>query len=63
MRVLLISPNTLTVPYPVYPLGLDYVAGSIGPEHELARFDLNCASLDELVVLPHTLPDFYSPHS
>lgn len=51
MRVLLISPNTLTVPYPVYPLGLDYVAGSIGPEHELARFDLNCASLDELARL------------
>jgi len=40
MRVLLISPNTLTVPYPVYPLGLDYVAGSIAPEHEVRIADL-----------------------
>jgi radical SAM superfamily enzyme YgiQ (UPF0313 family) len=40
MRVLLISPNTLTVPYPVYPLGLDYVAGSIAPEHEVRIADM-----------------------
>ena len=40
MRVLLISPNTLTVPYPVYPLGLDYVAGAIAPEHEVRIADL-----------------------
>lgn len=48
MKVLLLSPNTLTVPYPVYPLGLDYVAGAISPRHELRRFDLNCGSLEEL---------------
>ena len=29
MKVLLISANTLKEPYPVYPLGLDYVAGAI----------------------------------
>lgn len=48
MRILLISPNTLTTPYPVYPIGLDYVAGSIRPEHELRIADLNTVSLAEL---------------
>ncbi|MDR2548916.1 MAG: cobalamin-dependent protein [Desulfobulbus sp.] len=40
MRVLLLSPNTLTAPYPVYPLGLDYVAGSLSPEHRVRIADL-----------------------
>jgi radical SAM superfamily enzyme YgiQ (UPF0313 family) len=48
MRILLVSPNTLTVPYPVYPLGLDYVAGSIPAEHEVHIADLNMLSLAEL---------------
>ena len=51
MKVLLLSPNTLTVPYPVYPLGLDYVAGAIGPQHQVQRYDLNCDSLDGLALL------------
>jgi len=29
MKVLLVSASTLTVPYPVYPLGLDYVAHAL----------------------------------
>jgi hypothetical protein len=29
MKVLLVATNTLMEPYPVYPLGLDYVAGAI----------------------------------
>lgn len=41
MRVLLISPNTLQEPYPVYPLGLDYVAGSIAAAHKVHCLDLN----------------------
>ena len=48
MKILLVSPNTLTNPYPVYPLGLDYVAGSIAPEHEVRLADLNTLSLADL---------------
>ncbi|MCP4707597.1 MAG: B12-binding domain-containing radical SAM protein, partial [Planctomycetes bacterium] len=41
MNVLLISANTLTTPYPVYPLGLDYVAGAIVPQHNVQIADMN----------------------
>jgi radical SAM superfamily enzyme YgiQ (UPF0313 family) len=55
LKVLLISPNTLTVPYPVYPLGLDYVAGAVDSRHELMRLDLNVDNLDGLA---QSLADF-----
>ncbi len=42
MRVLLVSANTFTNPYPVYPLGLDYVAASISERHEVEIADMNC---------------------
>ncbi len=48
MRILLISPNTLTVPYPVYPLGLDYVAGSVAVEHEVRIADMQVINRDTL---------------
>ncbi len=51
MKILLVSPNTLTNPYPVYPLGLDYVAGSISEEHEVRLADLNTLSLEKLDAL------------
>jgi radical SAM superfamily enzyme YgiQ (UPF0313 family) len=41
MKVLLISANTLTEPYPVYPLGLDYVAAAIAGRHEVRIVDMN----------------------
>ena len=41
MRILLISANTLTEPYPVYPLGLDYVAGAISNIHEVRIADIH----------------------
>ena len=41
MKVLLISANTLTQPYPVYPLGLDYVAGAIANDHKVQIADMN----------------------
>jgi radical SAM superfamily enzyme YgiQ (UPF0313 family) len=41
MKVLLVSANTLKDPYPVYPLGLDYVAGAIGDDHEVHIADMN----------------------
>lgn len=53
MKVLLLSPNTLSVPYPVYPLGLDYVAGALGPQHQVQRYDLNSGSLEGLAALLH----------
>ena len=41
MKILLISANTLTAPYPVYPLGLDHVAASIDARHQVRIADLN----------------------
>jgi radical SAM superfamily enzyme YgiQ (UPF0313 family) len=48
MRVLLISANTLTTPYPVYPIGLDYVAAALAPAHKVRIVDMNCACVDEV---------------
>lgn len=47
MRILLVSPNTLTVPYPVYPLGLDYVAASVAAKHKVRIVDLNVVTDEE----------------
>jgi radical SAM superfamily enzyme YgiQ (UPF0313 family) len=41
IKVLLISANTLRIPYPVYPLGLDYVAGSLDSRYQTKIADLN----------------------
>ncbi|MFH0999078.1 MAG: lipid biosynthesis B12-binding/radical SAM protein [Pseudomonadota bacterium] len=41
MKVLLVSANTITEPYPVYPLGLDYVAAAIADRHEVQIADMN----------------------
>ncbi|BHH82293.1 lipid biosynthesis B12-binding/radical SAM protein [Desulforhopalus sp. 52FAK] len=54
MRILLVSPNTLTVPYPVYPLGLDYVATSISSDHEVEIADLNTLTLTDLAEIVTT---------
>lgn len=48
MKVLLISPNTLIVPYPVYPIGLDYVAGGIPAGHQVRIADMNILALEAL---------------
>lgn len=40
MKVLLISVNRSSFPYPVYPLGLDHVAGAISPPHAVRILDL-----------------------
>jgi radical SAM superfamily enzyme YgiQ (UPF0313 family) len=42
MKVLLVSANTLKEPYPVYPLGLDYVSGAIAAKHQVQIADMNC---------------------
>lgn len=51
VRILLLSPNTLTAPYPVYPLGLDYVAGSLSPAHQVRVADLQVVDRSALGVL------------
>ena len=51
MNILLISPNTLTVPYPVYPIGLDYVAGAIPPGHQVRIADMNLMDKETLAQL------------
>jgi radical SAM superfamily enzyme YgiQ (UPF0313 family) len=60
MKVLLISANTLKMPYPVYPLGLDYVAGSLDSSYQIKIADLNeFESLDKLAALIREFaPDF-----
>ena len=58
MKVLLISANTLTTPYPVYPLGLDYVADAIAADHEIKIVDIN--NLGEHGSLGKEIDD-YSP--
>lgn len=40
MKVLLLATNRLTTPYPVYPIGLDYVIGAITPAHTVDVIDL-----------------------
>ncbi len=40
MRILLISLNRLQFPYPVHPIGLDYVAGALTPAHVVQILDL-----------------------
>lgn len=41
MKILLVSANTLKVPYPVYPLGLDYVAGVLDSGYNVKIADMN----------------------
>ncbi len=41
MKILLISANTVRVPYYIYPLGLDYVAGALAGRHTVKIADIN----------------------
>jgi radical SAM superfamily enzyme YgiQ (UPF0313 family) len=56
MKVLLISANILKMPYPVYPLGLDYVAGSLGAGYQTKIADLN--EFDNLAKLAALIKEF-----
>lgn len=51
MKVLLISANRVIAPYPVYPLGLDYVAAALRRRHEVKIIDLNAAADEVLEAL------------
>jgi radical SAM superfamily enzyme YgiQ (UPF0313 family) len=56
MKVLLLSTNTTKYPYPVYPLGLDYIAGALTPRHEVEILDMNV--LGDLEHLDVAIRDF-----
>jgi radical SAM superfamily enzyme YgiQ (UPF0313 family) len=56
MKVLLVSANTLKEPYPVYPLGLDYVTGAIAADHQVQIVDMN--SLGDLDSLAAVIEEF-----
>jgi len=48
-KILLISANKMKNPYPVYPLGLDYVAGALHARYQSEIVDMNTFSdLDRL---------------
>ena len=59
-KVLLISANTLRIPYPVYPLGLDYVAGCLDSRYQTKIVDLNDYSNPEnlTAMIREFSPDF-----
>jgi radical SAM superfamily enzyme YgiQ (UPF0313 family) len=48
MKVLLISANTVAAPYPVYPMGLDYVAAALVEKHQVKIADMNLLDLKSL---------------
>ena len=56
MKVLLVSANTLTSPYPVYPLGLDYIRESLSPRHQVEIADMNV--LKDIQALKKTVEGF-----
>jgi radical SAM superfamily enzyme YgiQ (UPF0313 family) len=58
MNILLIAANRLASPYPVYPLGLDYIAGAVADKHQVRICDLLAAGRDELAaILQEFVPD------
>jgi radical SAM superfamily enzyme YgiQ (UPF0313 family) len=59
MKVLLVSANKLKTPYPVYPLGLDYVANAISKDHQVRLADINAMENDDplIQVIQEFLPD------
>ncbi len=59
MKVLLVSLNRLAVPYPVYPLGLDHVAGALEPRHQPRILDLcRCPQGEERQAIAEAVREF-----
>ncbi len=56
MKILLVSANTLKEPYPVYPLGLDYVAAAVSVHHDVQIADMN--ALESYELLRETIGEF-----
>jgi len=62
IKILLISANRLCVPYPVYPIGLSYIAAYLEknlPGFDIELFDLNLKTEEELrTSLLNSKPDY-----
>ena len=59
MNILLISMNRLDVPFPVYPIGLDYVAGALPERHRPRILDLcRCRVGEEEGPIREAIQDF-----
>lgn len=56
MKFLLISANKVRVPFPVYPLALDYLAGALQPMHTVRFLDLMYVQVEEAV--PNAIAEF-----
>jgi radical SAM superfamily enzyme YgiQ (UPF0313 family) len=61
VKVLLVAANQYAVPYPVYPLGLDYVRQALEPRHDVRILDL-CAAGDEASERLADALDQFRPH-
>jgi radical SAM superfamily enzyme YgiQ (UPF0313 family) len=57
MRVLLVATNRMVTPFPVYPIGLDYVATAVQDRHELRVLDLADAAADLAAVCREFRPE------
>jgi hypothetical protein len=42
MKILLVATNRMMAPFPVYPIGVDYVAAALQGRHEVQVMDLAC---------------------
>jgi len=46
MKLLLVATNRMMTPFPVYPIGVDYVATALRDHHEVRVMDLACDDAD-----------------
>ena len=46
MKLLLVATNRMMTPFPVYPIGVDYVATALRDRHEVRVMDLACDDAD-----------------
>jgi radical SAM superfamily enzyme YgiQ (UPF0313 family) len=61
-RLLLVSANTLTNPYPVYPIGVSYLATYLSEnlkDYDIRLFDFNLSRPDEFTALLETYKPSY----
>jgi radical SAM superfamily enzyme YgiQ (UPF0313 family) len=50
VKVLLVATNRMLTPFPVYPIGVDYVATALRKRHEVRVLDLACAGGEAALV-------------
>lgn len=50
MKVLLVATNRMLTPFPVYPIGVDYVATALRKRHEVRVLDLACDGAEPALV-------------